>query len=403
MRRISLLSGLLFTSVLSIGQDAKEILQKCYEKCQSIKNGYFEMSQYEKPLNEKDTSLNIYHCYFKKLDHDKIYSSAFHYQRFYNGKYTGDVIYTGNEYVYCLTEDSTGVVLSKSKWAKKIKSDSDGTLYSPLTGSQSEPLPHGSMFKYSNMAIKLIGEETINNEVCYHIQINHVSEKNNRKEAIYLLRHEFQFWISKDDFLPVQYSEAIDLTMINDTMYQFNKFILTKSEFNNLTDESYLTLSSAPSFYKIKDYVPFKAPPLLPNDTIAPDWTLLSLQDENRSLHEFSGDLVLVDFFFKNCPPCIKALPDLQSLHEQFIDKGLKVVGIDPYDSKEDDIALFLAKFDVTYTVLLGGKSVAKDYRVSSYPTIYIIDQNRRIIYSKVGYSENSKASLETIIKMNLD
>ena len=104
------------------------------------------------------------------------------------------------------------------------------------------------------------------------------------------------------------------------------------------------------------------------------------------------------------------ALPALQNLHEKYNDKGLKLIGIDPYDTKEkDDIDNFLAKRGVTYTVLFGGKDIAKEYHVSSYPTIYLIDkkgfndENFLIIIDSLVYKEEiSDESLDDLNLLNL-
>ena len=93
------------------------------------------------------------------------------------------------------------------------------------------------------------------------------------------------------------------------------------------------------------------------------------------------------------------ALPGLQKLHEKYKDKGLNVIGIDPFDSIEkDDIANCLKKRGVTYTILLGGNDVANAYNVSGYPTIYLIDKKGKIIATTPGYSENMEDRLEEII-----
>ncbi len=92
----------------------------------------------------------------------------------------------------------------------------------------------------------------------------------------------------------------------------------------------------------------------------------------------------------------------MQALHIKFKEKGLKVIGIDPYDKKEDDLATFLSKHGVTYPVLLEGKDAVKDYHVSVYPTMYLIDKNGKIIFTQVGYGKDVKKTLEEIISKNL-
>jgi len=381
----------------------EEILKTSFDKCQIIENGYYEMEHYMKYMSNKDTTLQIYKCYFNKLKDDSIYSTAFHYQMFSENEYKRDILYTGDDFVNYSKNDSTGSIMSKKLWAKDIKSYSHNyTFYSPLVNRESYPLPKDSLFLDKKHVFEFLGEDTINNIPCYHIKMNIIPE-NDSTEMIKTVRAENNYWINKQDYIPIQYTIAYDLVMNNDTMYQFKKNVLTKYELNNLKSETQLELSSIPSYINLKDYKPYKSPELLPKDTIAPNWSLISLKDKTVNLSDYKGELVLVDFFYKSCYPCMLALPALQNLHEKYNNKGLKVIGIDPYDTKDkDDIDDFLAKRGVTYTVLLGGKDVAKEYHVSGYPTMYLIDKNGKIILSQVGYGEGVEEELEKIIKENL-
>jgi len=400
---ISGLLGILF--IISCSEpNAEDILKKSYEKCQSIENGYYEMTSYMKYMSNNDTTSSSYTCYFKKLADDSIYSAAFHYQHYYEGEYAKDVLYTGDDFVNYSRKDSTGEIMSKSLWANDIKSYSHNyKFYSPLTTIKSNPLPNDSAFIDNKHVFEYIGEDLINNISCYHVKMN-TSPDNDSTDLMQILRIENNFWISKKDYIPIQYSVEYDILMNGDTMYQFSKDVLTKYELNNLNEEEEnLNLSSIPSYISLKDYKPQKSPELLSTDTFAPDWTLVSLNDETLKLSDLKGSLVLIDFFYKSCYPCMLALPALQDLHEQYYDKGLRVIGINPYDTKEkNDIDVFLKNRGITYTVLLDGKDVANEYHVSSYPTIYIIDKEGKILHTQVGYGAGLEKEFEKIITQNL-
>jgi len=394
--------GLLAMSIASYGQDAKGIMEKTYSKCQSIQSGSYYMTKHMKYMSTNDTSKSSFDCAFEKLKDDTLYSCAFHYKAFLESEYTGDVLYTGSDFLTTNNKDSTATIMSTALWAKEIQAYRHNyTFYTPFTTKDSSPLPHDSDFVDGRYTFKFIGEEYLNDSPCYHVQVNEIPE-NDTESSIKTLQIEFHYWIIKSDFVPIQFSTAYDVVMNNDTMHQYEKDVFNRCEINDLKDKSILTLNSIPPCYRIKDFIPYKGPSLLPNDTLAPNWELPSLTGEQINLTDLSGQLVLIDFFYKSCYPCMQALPTLQALNERYEGKGLRVVGIDPYDKREDGITTFLSKRGVTYMVLLGGKEVSKDYRVSAYPTMYLIDKTGKIILSQVGYGKGTEGMLEEIIKKNL-
>ena len=402
MKLILLISGLLLCCFSLLAQDAQQILQKSFDQCQSVRNGYYEMTRYWKSMTKKDTSVSSFTCYFKKLDHDTIFSSAFHSQYFYKGEYTGDALYTGDDFVTTSKKDSTARIMSKAKWAEEINNIAHNyKFYTPFTSTKSSPMLHDSAFLDTTNSFRLLGEEMINGTSCYRVQVNQIA-KHDSTDMMQVLRIEYHFWIHKEDFLPYQYSTSIDIAMNNDTMNQYELERLNKFDINHLQNDSLLTLSSIPNYYQLKDYVPWKSPALLPLDTIAPPWELISLKEQKVNLKDLKGQLVLIDFFYKSCYPCMQALPALQALSEKYKDKGLRVIGIDPFDTKEDDMGTFLSKRGITYTVLMDGKDVASSYHVSGYPTMYLVDKTGKIIFVQEGYGKDVDKTLDEIIEKNL-
>lgn len=386
-----------------MAQDAKDVLLKSYAACQSVQNGYYEMTKYMKYFTKTDTAETSVNCYFKKLQNDSIYSSAFHYKVSYKNEWVSQMMFTGDDFIRMSLNDSTGIIMSKSIWAKEIKSYLQNcTFYQPLIDKKSYLFINDSGHFDKKYTFKFIGEEEINNFSCFHIQLNKLPESSIKTEGFKPVRIELHYWIRKKDMLPIQYSVTCDMVTDIDTMEQYEKYVLKRVEINNLKNDTILTLKSLPLFYKLKTYEPTTKQHLLPNDTIAPDWNLLSLKDEKIGLTNLRGKLVLIDFFYMSCYPCLLALPKLETLYEKYKEKGVVIIGIDPYDKKEDGIDKFLAKRGVNYPVLLKGRDVAKDYHVSGYPTMYLIDKNGKILFRNTGYWMDFEDILDGIIKRNL-
>lgn len=400
MKTKILIPLLLIISVLAApAQEAVDILKKAWEKCQSVENGYYEMTRYMKFMDGKDTFKTTFNCHFKKLPEDTLFHFAFRSQTFWSNGNLSDVMYSGDELVTIYSgEDSVATIMPAVQWAEDIRAIKHNyNFFSPLTHPESAPLPRGENFTDTMFTFQYLGEEICNGIPCYRVQVNERPE-NDSADVMKTLREEYHFWIAKADYLPVQYSTVFDLVMDNDTMCQYEKIVLTQYELNRLPDDRILTLEALRPHFQFKDYVPYKRPDPLPADTIAPDWELYTIAGEKVRLEDLRGRLVLVDFFYKSCYPCMLALPGLQRLHEKYVDRGLTVVGINPFDTVEDDIGPFLAKRGVTYTVLLGGKEVASQYRVTAYPTLYLIDRDGIILLTQEGYGEETEQELEEVI-----
>jgi thiol-disulfide isomerase/thioredoxin len=387
---------LLLNSFILSAQNAKEILKNTYRKCQTIQNGYYEMTRYRKMMDSKDTLSSTSNCFFKRLKDDDLHLSAFHYSDGGN-----ILIYTGSDLATVHSWDSSAVIMSKELWAEKIKYNSlTFECYAPLINQKYPIVYHDSLFTDKNFVFKFRGVETVNNNTCYHIQVNDIHK--DESPDMKTIRIEYHYWINKADSIPLQYSIEMDNVISNDTMYQYEKNVLKKYELNNMRDKNMVTLNSIPPYYKITDSAPAQSTPLLPEKTVAPNWELQSLEGEKISLNHLRGQLVLVDFFYKSCYPCMLAIPGLQSLHEKYKNEGLKIIGIDIHDTKDSGIAGFLSKRGVTYPVVLGGKDASEQYHVSGLPTIYLIDKVGKIIFSKDGYEKGFEETLEQIIRKNL-
>jgi len=129
----------------------------------------------------------------------------------------------------------------------------------------------------------------------------------------------------------------------------------------------------------------------------APSWKLESPANSSViSLDELKGQVVLLDFWIKNCGPCIQSVPHLNQLKEKFKDQPVRIISINAYDSKAD-IAWFCNKHNIQYTVLSNGREVAKEYGIDRFPTCIIIDKTGKVVYAQAGFDASVQAAMEEI------
>jgi thiol-disulfide isomerase/thioredoxin len=395
-----LLITLLFSFAISNAENGKEILEMSYATCRKIQSGHYEMTKQMKFLTGKDTVIESFNCYFRKLENDSLYPKAFHNIRIHKGKYIGETLFTGQDIVSAFLEDSTAVIASSGNYlSENIQNfDHHGFFYEPFINKTVYPFIDDSGHFEKGCTIIFLGEEKISTVSCYYVKVSRNTDMPEKQEGIKPLKNEYYYWIDKEKMIPLEYVYFCVIEMNNTTMDQYEKYTLDKYEINGPVNDSIFKLNSIPSFYKIKTFEPYKAPQLLPKGSFAPQWSLSSLKGETVNLSDFRGKVVLVDFFYESCYPCMLALPKLMSLYEKYKSKGLVVVGIDPIDKKENDLKSFLEKRSVSYTVLLGGKDLPKDYHISGYPTIYILDKDGKILFDLAGYSAGVEDVLEDVI-----
>lgn len=370
--------------------EAKTVLRQSREKCQSIEGGHYVMVQKVKYMSGNDTITTRYTCDFKKKFSDRIFGKVFAQLEEY-GDGSQHYLYTGDELVYY--DDTVGTVMKRKKWADEIKSGSHNRLfYTPLTDQDCYPLP-GSKDLEDTSYTYFLSNTLLDGKPCY-LAGYYQDDIPPSEYGPQVIFYEVRLWIDKREFIPIQYTIVYDIVEQQDTMRQYDECRLL--EFSPEVDKSKLTLASVPATVKMEDYEPDQEPEPLAEGTPAPNWSLPSLTGDTVRLADLRGKVVLVDFFYKSCAPCCAAMPFLQQLHEKYKDQGFVMIGIDPYDDPaKDEMADFLAKRSVTYTVLFSDRELSEAYHVNLYPTLFFIDREGKIAKVHQGYHPSLEKDIE--------
>jgi peroxiredoxin len=129
----------------------------------------------------------------------------------------------------------------------------------------------------------------------------------------------------------------------------------------------------------------------------APNWTLPDLAGKKHSLKEYRGKVVILDFWYRGCPWCIRAMPQLNTLARQYSDKHVVVLGMN-IDKELADAQFVVDKLGLSYVSLRCGDTYKK-YGVSGFPTLFVIDGKGRVSDIHVGYSPDLEQKLERSIR----
>ena len=118
---------------------------------------------------------------------------------------------------------------------------------------------------------------------------------------------------------------------------------------------------------------------------LAPDFTLATLDGPDRSLSDFRGQVVLVNFWASWCGPCRIEFPALKSVYEKYKDRGFTVVAVNLGEQPET-AAEFARQFELPFTIMLDTNAgVARIYGAYSIPTSYFLDRQGVIREMRAG------------------
>jgi peroxiredoxin len=144
------------------------------------------------------------------------------------------------------------------------------------------------------------------------------------------------------------------------------------------------------------------AAPRLTQSSLAPDFSLESLDGKTMRLSDFRGKAVLLNFWATWCGPCKVEMPWFVDLQNQYGSQGLQIVGVAMDDASKEDIGKFAKDMGVNYPILIGKESVGDQYGgVPALPESFVITRDGKIMDKIIGL--RGKADIEDAIKKALN
>ena len=134
---------------------------------------------------------------------------------------------------------------------------------------------------------------------------------------------------------------------------------------------------------------------------LAKDIIVTDLKGNHIKLSELRGKIVVLNFWFIKCKPCVIEMPHLNKLKKLYKDKNVEFLAI-TFDKKEL-VEQFLIKNRFNYTIASNASDAINIYGVNSFPTNMILNQRGEIVLKEIGYRTNIKdvlkASIDKLLK----
>jgi thiol-disulfide isomerase/thioredoxin len=312
----------------------------------------------------------------------------------FNGKF----LYTRMDSLAHVTKyyDGTTLHLIVHDQQKIIRYDAQQGHTSPITGSAD-----GAVIQVFFLDLPRIQKALDNDKIVktYTDSLTHLVVRFQfPDDENYHDQHRNMYFNKKDKTL----DKITDLARYKDQV-QRNSWDLSNIIFDNITAATFDSRTQLHfENYALENYKPRTAEDykLLENGELAPVITGKMFPDYQNDMILASDKIVILDFWYTACMPCIESIPGLNVLQEKY-KKDVQVIGVHPFETKEtqkDRITAFLARTPMHYPILFIDE-IPKEYNVMAYPTIYIIDRDGKVAFSEIGSSVTLQEQMEVVIQ----
>lgn len=178
---------------------------------------------------------------------------------------------------------------------------------------------------------------------------------------------------------------------------------LKDEDFALKAPEGYTSEAGTPSNMGLPD--PSGAAPELKAEVGKPAlaFSLKDPKGNEVTLASLKGRVVLLDFWATWCGPCKAAMPSIQKLHERFSDKPVTIIGVNCWENKDEAAIKYMESKNYTYTLLLKGDDLAKEYGISGIPTLILIGKDGNVLHTGVGFGPDEEEVLAKAIEAELE
>ena len=142
--------------------------------------------------------------------------------------------------------------------------------------------------------------------------------------------------------------------------------------------------------------------PRIAKSTVAPDFSLESLDGKSVRLSDLRGKAVLLNFWATWCGPCKIEMPWFVELQNQYGAQGLQIIGVAMDDASKEDIAKFAKDMGVNYPILIGKESIGDQYGgIPALPETFFIGRDGTMVDKIIGLK--GKSEIEDAVKKALN
>jgi len=109
--------------------------------------------------------------------------------------------------------------------------------------------------------------------------------------------------------------------------------------------------------------------------------------------------VVYLDFWASWCTPCQKSFPWMQSLYDEYHNRGLEIIAVS-LDKKKQSADKFLSENNVSFTIVYDSTgTLAKEFNLQAMPSSFIYGRDGELKFSNKGFKEDEAENLKFTIE----
>ena len=121
-----------------------------------------------------------------------------------------------------------------------------------------------------------------------------------------------------------------------------------------------------------------------------------TIESEELSSSYLRGKVVFLNFWYKNCPPCMAEMEGLKFLQEKY--EGENCAFIMVTFEEFEVIKEIQNAYDLHYKMVTVEKDSISRWGIRGYPSSFVLDQTGKVVYARVGGQDVvQKATVEVL------
>ena len=124
----------------------------------------------------------------------------------------------------------------------------------------------------------------------------------------------------------------------------------------------------------------------MPLSVLAVDMPLTDINGNKVNLKSYLGKWVVVNYWATWCPPCIVEMPELQSFHDEHVNKDALVIGINTELIGKQQLRSFLEDYFITYPIVSSKPTQQSELGlIPGLPTTFLVTPEGEVVARQVG------------------